>query len=105
MMKKIGVVLSGCGVYDGSEIHEAVITLLALAKQGAEVICFAPDKNQAQPRFPWCWRSIRAPRYSRGHFFLASTQAFSTATSFCHSCFISSTQSPTLSSQAGKSGD
>lgn len=46
-MKKIGVVLSGCGVYDGSEIHEAVITLLALAKQGAEVICFAPDKNQA----------------------------------------------------------
>jgi hypothetical protein len=29
MMKKIGVVLSGCGVYDGSEIHEAVITLLA----------------------------------------------------------------------------
>lgn len=47
MMKKIGVVLSGCGVYDGSEIHEAVITLLALAKQGAEVICFAPDKKQA----------------------------------------------------------
>ncbi len=47
MMKKIGVVLSGCGVYDGSEIHEAVITLLALAREGAEVICFAPDKNQA----------------------------------------------------------
>lgn len=46
-MKKMGVVLSGCGVYDGSEIHEAVITLLALAKQGAEVMCFAPDKNQA----------------------------------------------------------
>ncbi len=32
-MKKIGVVLSGCGVYDGSEIHEAVITLLAIAAQ------------------------------------------------------------------------
>ena len=47
MMKKIGVVLSGCGVYDGSEIHEAVITLLALARQGAEAICFAPDKKQA----------------------------------------------------------
>ena len=46
-MKKMGVVLSGCGVYDGSEIHEAVITLLARAKQGAEVMCFAPDKNQA----------------------------------------------------------
>lgn len=26
-MKKIGVVLSGCGVYDGTEIHEAVLTL------------------------------------------------------------------------------
>ncbi|MHA6673154.1 isoprenoid biosynthesis glyoxalase ElbB [Enterobacter mori] len=46
-MKKIGVVLSGCGVYDGSEIHEAVLTLLALSRQGAEAICFAPDKSQA----------------------------------------------------------
>ncbi|QLR45612.1 isoprenoid biosynthesis glyoxalase ElbB [Enterobacter sp. RHBSTW-00994] len=45
-MKKIGVVLSGCGVYDGAEIHESVLTLLALARHGAEVICFAPDKNQ-----------------------------------------------------------
>ena len=35
MMKKIGVVLSGCGVYDGSEIHEAVITLLADLEAGA----------------------------------------------------------------------
>lgn len=46
-MKKIGVVLSGCGVYDGSEIHEAVLTLLALSRQGAEVVCFAPDKSQS----------------------------------------------------------
>ncbi|WP_024558824.1 isoprenoid biosynthesis glyoxalase ElbB [Franconibacter pulveris 1160] len=46
-MKKIGVVLSGCGVYDGSEIHEAVITLLAIARSGAQAICFAPDKPQA----------------------------------------------------------
>lgn len=46
-MKKIGVVLSGCGVYDGSEIHEAVLTLLALSRQGAEAVCFAPDKSQA----------------------------------------------------------
>ncbi|ELY6292822.1 isoprenoid biosynthesis glyoxalase ElbB [Cronobacter sakazakii] len=46
-MKKIGVVLSGCGVYDGSEIHEAVITLLALARNGAQAVCFAPDKPQA----------------------------------------------------------
>lgn len=42
-MKKIGVVLSGCGVYDGSEIHEAVITLLAIERQGCEAICMAPD--------------------------------------------------------------
>jgi enhancing lycopene biosynthesis protein 2 len=31
MAKKIGVILSGCGVYDGAEIHEAVPTLLSLA--------------------------------------------------------------------------
>ena len=46
-MKKIGVVLSGCGVYDGAEIHEAVLTLLAIARSGAQAICFAPDKQQA----------------------------------------------------------
>lgn len=46
-MKKIGVVLSGCGVYDGAEIHETVITLLAIARNGAEAVCFAPDKTQA----------------------------------------------------------
>lgn len=45
-MKKIGVVLSGSGGYDGSEIHEAVITLLAIAREGAEAVCFAPDKSQ-----------------------------------------------------------
>lgn len=45
-MKKIGVVLSGCGVYDGTEIHEAVITLLAIARGGAQAVCFAPDKTQ-----------------------------------------------------------
>ena len=46
-MPKIGVVLSGCGVYDGSEIHEAVITLLALDRAGAEIACLAPDALQA----------------------------------------------------------
>lgn len=46
-MKRIGVVLSGCGVYDGSEIHEAVLTLLALSRAGAEAVCFAPDKPQS----------------------------------------------------------
>jgi enhancing lycopene biosynthesis protein 2 len=45
-MLKIGVLLSGCGVYDGSEIHEAVITLLALDRAGVEVLCMAPDMEQ-----------------------------------------------------------
>lgn len=42
-MKKIGVVLSGCGVNDGSEIHEAVFALLAIDRQGCEAVCMAPD--------------------------------------------------------------
>ncbi len=44
---KIAVVLSGCGVYDGTEIHESVLTLLALNRQGATYQCFAPDIDQA----------------------------------------------------------
>lgn len=46
MGKKIGVLLSGCGVYDGSEIHEAVLTLLFLDQKGAEIICMAPNIPQ-----------------------------------------------------------
>jgi len=42
-MKKIGVILSGCGVRDGSEIHEAVLTLLAIDRSGAKAVCLAPD--------------------------------------------------------------
>lgn len=45
-MAKVAVVLSGCGVYDGSEVYEAVCTLMALDKAGAEVQCFAPDVQQ-----------------------------------------------------------
>jgi enhancing lycopene biosynthesis protein 2 len=45
-MARIGVLLSGCGVFDGSEIHEAVITLLALDRAGAEIICMAPNMDQ-----------------------------------------------------------
>nr|WP_321451132.1 isoprenoid biosynthesis glyoxalase ElbB [uncultured Carboxylicivirga sp.] len=44
--KKIAVILSGCGVYDGAEIHESVLTMLAIAKQGAEYTLFAPDVKQ-----------------------------------------------------------
>jgi enhancing lycopene biosynthesis protein 2 len=43
---KFAVVLSGCGVYDGAEIHEAVMTLLAVKKQGASYQVFAPDIMQ-----------------------------------------------------------
>ncbi len=46
MKKKIGVLLSGCGVFDGTEIHEAVITLLALDRKGAQALCMAPDMDQ-----------------------------------------------------------
>ena len=45
---KVAVVLSGCGFQDGSEIHEAVCTLLALDQQGAHYQCFAPDMAQAR---------------------------------------------------------
>ncbi|PIR01351.1 MAG: isoprenoid biosynthesis protein ElbB [Nitrospinae bacterium CG11_big_fil_rev_8_21_14_0_20_45_15] len=46
MKKKIGVVLSGCGVYDGTEIHEAVISLLAIERGGATAVCMAPNMSQ-----------------------------------------------------------
>jgi enhancing lycopene biosynthesis protein 2 len=45
-MKNIAVVLSGCGVYDGSEIHEATLTLLAISDNQAKYQCFAPNINQ-----------------------------------------------------------
>lgn len=45
-MKKVAVILSGCGAYDGSEIHEAVLTLLALTRAGAQITCVAPDITQ-----------------------------------------------------------
>ena len=42
-MARIGVCLSGCGVNDGAEIHESVITALTLDRAGAEIIYTAPD--------------------------------------------------------------
>ncbi len=44
--KKFAVVLSGCGVYDGAEIHEATLTMLAIMRQGGSYQCFAPDIPQ-----------------------------------------------------------
>jgi enhancing lycopene biosynthesis protein 2 len=46
MSKRVAVVLSGCGVYDGAEIYESTLTLLHLSQAGAEVQCFAPDIPQ-----------------------------------------------------------
>ena len=46
-MKKIAVVLSGNGVYDGAEIQESTLTMLSIARHGAQYQCFAPDINQA----------------------------------------------------------
>jgi len=46
MSKRVGVILAGCGYLDGAEIQEAVITLLALDRAGADVICMAPDCDQ-----------------------------------------------------------
>ncbi|MBN1008210.1 isoprenoid biosynthesis glyoxalase ElbB [Amphritea pacifica] len=45
-MKKVAVILSGCGVYDGSEIYESVLTLLALEQGGARYQCMAPNIDQ-----------------------------------------------------------
>lgn len=46
LMKKVAIILSGCGVYDGSEVNEAVLSLLHIAKAGASYQCFAPDVMQ-----------------------------------------------------------
>ena len=45
-MKKIAVILSGSGVFDGAEIHESVLALHAIEKQGASWHCFAPNIEQ-----------------------------------------------------------
>jgi enhancing lycopene biosynthesis protein 2 len=48
MAKRVGVVLSGCGSEDGSEVREAVLTLLSLERGGAEPVCLAPDLVQSK---------------------------------------------------------
>ncbi len=45
-MKKFAIILSGCGVYDGSEIHEATMLFLSIISHGGEYDCFAPNINQ-----------------------------------------------------------
>ncbi|WP_039970651.1 isoprenoid biosynthesis glyoxalase ElbB [Vibrio halioticoli] len=45
-MSKVAVILSGSGVFDGSELHETVITMLHLEKLGVKYQTFAPDTQQ-----------------------------------------------------------
>lgn len=48
MTPKVGVLLSGCGFLDGSEIHEAVLTMLCLDRRGAQRVCIAPSAPQTE---------------------------------------------------------
>ncbi|MCL5269729.1 MAG: isoprenoid biosynthesis glyoxalase ElbB [bacterium] len=75
-MTRVGVCLSGCGVLDGSEIHEAVCVLLALDEAGAGIVCCAPDVPQAdvtdhrtQNTVPGKVRNVleESARIARGH--------------------------------------
>jgi enhancing lycopene biosynthesis protein 2 len=43
---KIGLLLSGCGVYDGAEIQEAVLSILAIQEEGHEAVCIGVNANQ-----------------------------------------------------------
>ncbi len=45
-MKKFAIILSGCGVFDGAEIHEATLTMLSVMKNGATYELFAPNVEQ-----------------------------------------------------------
>ena len=45
-MKKVAIILSGCGVFDGAEIHESVLAMLHLESAGASFKCFAPNISQ-----------------------------------------------------------
>ena len=46
MSKKIAVILCGCGRFDGSEIHESVLTLLSIIQNNSTYQCFSLDLNQ-----------------------------------------------------------
>ena len=46
MTKQVALILSGCGVYDGSEIYETTLTMLRLDQLGIRYECFAPDIDQ-----------------------------------------------------------
>lgn len=45
-MKKFAIIISGCGNLDGAEIHETLMTMLAIDKRGFVYEMFAPDIEQ-----------------------------------------------------------
>ena len=47
-MRKVGLLLSGCGRYDGTEIHEAVLAMLALDRRSVEIECLAPSGARSE---------------------------------------------------------
>lgn len=75
MSKCVGVVLSGCGVYDGSEIHEVVLTLWALDRAGVKIVLTAPNRDafhvinhlDGQPEKVSRNVLVEAARIARGH--------------------------------------
>ena len=46
MAKRVGVLLSGCGRLDGSDVSESILTLLVIERAGALAVCAAPDAEQ-----------------------------------------------------------
>jgi enhancing lycopene biosynthesis protein 2 len=62
MATRVGVLLSGCGVNDGSEIHEAVSILIALDKRGAQIICMAPNIPQTDTINHLARKPMQPPR-------------------------------------------
>jgi enhancing lycopene biosynthesis protein 2 len=62
IMPKVGVVLSGCGFLDGAEIHESVLTLLALDQKGAQYVCCAPNSSVTQVVDHQTQQPAREPR-------------------------------------------
>ena len=48
MSKRVAIVLSGCGVFDGSEIHEAVSILIALDKRKAQITYLRPTSRSVR---------------------------------------------------------
>src|SRR4051794_4607642 len=65
MAKRVGVLLSGCGRLDGSDVAETMLTLLVIERAGALAICVAPDVDQAGVVDHLSGESAAGPRNAR----------------------------------------